>query len=54
MEATRVRELFDALSLEVYYGFNMKLEMMNLSEDTIKIFENFVTQCQNARKYNPE
>lgn len=47
-----VSNLFDGLSLEVYYGFNMKCELDDLKKkhpDEFAVIERFVDHCRTER-----
>ena len=48
------RKIFDELSAEIYYGFNMRLILneliVNGNGSEIKVIENFIKQCKAGRK----
>lgn len=50
MTTKLVKELFDDLSLEVYYGFNMKVELLRADVNEIAVIRKFVDRCKEERE----
>lgn len=44
-----VDELFDDLAIEIYFGFNFKLVMMEADDSTIHSLQNLVKEAKNKR-----
>jgi hypothetical protein len=47
-----VSEVFENLSSEIYYGFNMRMELTTLKSENPKQYEaicNFIETCRKAR-----
>lgn len=54
MEAKDVNKIFDDLCTEIYYGFNMRLVLMNMPEDEVKVIQKFINACEKGRERKGE
>lgn len=44
-----VHKLFEELSTEIYYGLNMKIVMMTMTDDQFDEMEDFIRHCREGR-----
>ena len=48
--AEQARAMFDLLTQETYYGMNMRLEIMNMTDDEYRALHAFAQKCYTARQ----